>query len=446
MLKQISENDINIRNNNDIHPLPKNTIKINNKIIEKIYTSKTTATQTIKDRDDRMCELMEHAFYLELTNKALKSKLTNEHKSTIKLRSELIKLRTRDAIMKSKMESTNRRLMEQTSQYNSLQEQIQQVVSLAAVGSMTNFSSPTRTSRISFSSSTFPKTPKMPICGIEDDMMSPVYEDEKITTTTTTTTPTKGIDIIKNVNKYHNNNNNNGKKIEEDNKNDNLSTSNSSSISSAAIDIPQRFKGPQTPSLENNDDASVKVNTAFSYIDAMRFLMSPATNNSMMGRGILQNKFGSMYGTTPLTNEQINFQQIVGNAETEAMKQKIEVVKKMYKKENDELKERIDNLEKQLKANEETSSKYQHELAKARIVIEEQNKVLKSTKNVMNSFGMDDNKSKKSRRRNLIKGGRRISEIKLVQAKVNNSGGNQQMLFESSGGGRRGYYGRLGVF
>ena len=131
--------------------------------------------------------------------------------------------------------------------------------------------------------------------------------------------------------------------------------------------------------------------------------MSPATNNSMMGRGILQNKFGSMYGTTPLTNEQINFQQIVGNAETEAMKQKIEVVKKMYKKENDELKERIDNLEKQLKANEETSSKYQHELAKARIVIEEQNKVLKSTKNVMNSFGMDDNKSKKSRRRNLIK-------------------------------------------
>ena len=87
---------------------------------------------------------------------------------------------------------------------------------------------------------------------------------------TTNTTPTKGIDIIKNVNKYHNNNNN-GKKIEEDNKNDNLSTSNSSSISSAAIDIPQRFKGPQTPSLENNDDASVKVNTAFSYIDAMRF-------------------------------------------------------------------------------------------------------------------------------------------------------------------------------
>ena len=87
MLKQISENDINIRNNNDIHPLPKNTIKINNKIIEKIYTSKTTATQTIKDRDDRMCELMEHAFYLKLTNKALKSKLTNEHKSTIKLRS-----------------------------------------------------------------------------------------------------------------------------------------------------------------------------------------------------------------------------------------------------------------------------------------------------------------------------------------------------------------------
>lgn len=85
-------------------------------------------------------------------------------------------------------------------------------------------------------------------------------------------------------------------------------------------------------------------------------------------------------------------------------------------------------------------------MAKARIVIEEQNKVLKSTKNVMNSFGMDDNKNKKSRRRNLIKGGRRISEIKLVQAKVNNSGGNQQMLFESSGGGRRGYYGRLGVF
>ena len=68
MLKQISENDINIRNNNDIHPLPKNTIKINNKIIEKIYTSKTTSTQTIKDRDDRMCELMEHAFYLKLTN------------------------------------------------------------------------------------------------------------------------------------------------------------------------------------------------------------------------------------------------------------------------------------------------------------------------------------------------------------------------------------------
>ena len=59
---------------------------------------------------------------------------------------------------------------------------------------------------------------------------------------------------------------------------------------------------------------------------------------------------------------------------------------------------------------------------------------------------LDDNKNKKSRRRNLIKGGRRISEIKLVQAKVNNSGGNQQMLFESSGGGRRGYYGRLGVF
>ena len=35
----------------------RNTIKINNKIIEKIYTSKTTSTQTVKDRDDRMCEL-----------------------------------------------------------------------------------------------------------------------------------------------------------------------------------------------------------------------------------------------------------------------------------------------------------------------------------------------------------------------------------------------------
>ena len=32
-----------------------------------------------------------------------------------------------------------------------------------------------------------------------------------------------------------------------------------------------------------------------------------------------------MYGTTPLTNEQLNFQQIITNAETNAMKQKLKL-------------------------------------------------------------------------------------------------------------------------
>ncbi len=426
MLHQISENEINVRNNT---AYPRNTVKINNKIIEKIYTSKTTSTQTVKDRDDRMCELMERAFHLELANKKLKKIVSSEHKNTIKLRSELIKLRTRDAIMKSKMDETNRNLMEQTSRYNILQEQIQQVVSLAAIGSVNNntFSSPTRTtSRVSFSSATFPNTPKMPVCGIEDDIMSPVREEEEYT---------NGIDIL--------NANNNKNSM---NDSHNLSTSNSSSISSAAIDIPQKLKGPQPPLPENSNTGT----TAFSYIDAMRFLMSPPTNNSLISGGNMENKYGSMYGTTPLTNEQLNFQQIITNAETNAMKQKIEVVKEMYKKENNELKLRIANLEQRVKVTEEKASKYQHKLAKANVVIEEQNKVLKSTKSVMNSFEiMDENNSNnngKSIRRNSKTGSRRISQMKLIQAKVNKSRNNQQMLFESSGGGRKGYYGRLGLF
>eukprot|EP00943_MAST-04B_sp_MAST-4B-sp1_P002162 g2162.t1 len=431
MLHQISENEINVRNNTTY---PRNTIKINNKIIEKIYTSKTTSTQTVKDRDDRMCELMERAFQLELANKKLKKIVSSEHKNTIKLRSELIKLRTRDAIMKSKMDETKRHLMEQTSRYNILQEQIQQVVSLAAIGSVNNnnFSSPTRTtSRVSFSSTTFPNTPKMPVCGIEDDIMSPVREEEE-------GEQTNGIDVLN-----ANNNKNNM------NDSHSLSTSNSSSMSSAAIDIPQKLKGPQSPLPENSNTGATTVNTAFSYIDAMRFLMSPPRNNSLLSGGVMENKYGSMYGTTPLTNEQLNFQQIITNAETNAMKQKIEVVKEMYKKENNELKLRIANLEQRVKVTEEKASKYQHELAKANVVIEEQNKVLKSTKSVMTSFGMLDehnNHNGKSVRRNSKTGSRRISQMKLIHAKVNNSRSNQQMLFESSGGGRKGYYGRLGVF
>ena len=132
-----------------------------------------------------------------------------------------------------------------------------------------------------------------------------------------------------------------------------LSTSHSSSVSSAAIDIPSKFKGPVTPA---QDLASSTVKTAFSYIDAMRFLMSPPQKVMPVDKQ-WRIDFGSMYGTTPLTNEQLNFQAIVGNAETEAMKQKIAVVKNMYQKESDGLKERIAQLEKQVKDKEEQCDK-----------------------------------------------------------------------------------------
>ena len=415
MLKQISENEINIRKNKKSSRRNK-SIKVKSNIIEKIYTSKTAATQTEKDRDDRMCELMEHAFFLELTNRKYKKALSTQQRNTVKLRSELVKLRTKDAIMRSKMNETNRRLMEQTSQYNDLQSQIQQVVSLAAIGGMNGFSSPTRSNRVSFSSSTLPKTPKMPVCGIEDDGMSPIAEDEEYP-------------IDKNVNKSTT-----SPDLAADAE---LSTSHSSSVSSAAIDIPSKFKGPVTPA---QDLASSTVKTAFSYIDAMRFLMSPPPE-SYAGRQAMDDRFGSMYGTTPLTNEQLNFQAIVGNAETEAMKQKIAVVKNMYQKENDGLKERIAQLEKQVKDKEEQCDKYKHDLAKAHLFIEEQNKVLKSTKNVMTAFEMHEGSSGKS-----SNGKRRVSKTKLIQASFKKEHKQQKMLFESSGGGRRGYYGKLGVF
>ena len=125
-----------------------------------------------------MCELMEHAFFLELTNRKYKKALSTQQRNTVKLRSELVKLRTKDAIMRSKMNETNRRLMEQTSLYNDLLSQILQVVSLAAIGGMNGFSSPSRSNR-SVSRLLPPKTPKMPVCGIEDDCMSPIAEDDE---------------------------------------------------------------------------------------------------------------------------------------------------------------------------------------------------------------------------------------------------------------------------
>ena len=80
-------------------------------------------------------------------------------------------------------------------------------------------------------------------------------------------------------------------------------------------------------------------------------------------------------------------------------------------------------------------------MAKARLFIEEQNKVLKSTKNVMTAFEMHEGGSGKS-----SKSKRRVSETKLIQAKFKRENKQHQRLFESSGGGRRGYYGKLGVF
>ena len=49
-----------------------------------------------------------------------------------------------------------------------------------------------------------------------------------------------------------------------------------------------------------------------------------------------------------------------------------------------------------MKDKEEQCDKYKHDLAKAHLFIEEQNKVLKSTKNVMTAFEMHEGSSGKS--------------------------------------------------
>ena len=95
----------------------------------------------------------------------------------------------------------------------------------------------------------------MPVCGIEDDIMSPVREEEE-------GEDTNGIDVL--------------------NVNNNKNNMNIVIVYQPPILHPcprrrlisQKLKGPQSP-LPNSNTGATTVNTAFSYIDAMRSNVAP---------------------------------------------------------------------------------------------------------------------------------------------------------------------------
>ena len=355
-------------------------------------------TQTTQNLDDdKVYAKLEKAFRIECLHANMKKHIKRQEREMIKLRGQLIKLRTRDAIMQTKMNDTNEQLQSQTMRYNDLCQEIQQVVSMAACVSVvpTNqpFLSPQRTTRYSFSATMEgASTPKLPMLPHHDESFdSPVKsqrsdseEDDSIVSPVKKSTTTSAISIP--TRKYGMDSPDvpltpsvrivGGMKIKKEDASD---------LSMPPPPLPNqrvRFAASAT----NYEPESYG---GFSYVDAMRMLMSP---NTIPEQSFVQKTIHA-YGTTPLTNEQNDFKTIIAKAEVNNMNKKISVIKKMYQQENSELKRRMEVLESHLSDKDSEVLRLKQELAQAREMIREQDRVLKSTKTVMSAFSYDGSTS-----------------------------------------------------
>ena len=372
------------------------TFEVHSKFLNPADINSTRIREAInhETEEEEVYKKLERAFRIECLHANMKKHIKRQEREMIKLRGQLIKLRTRDAIMQTKMNDTNEQLQSQTMRYNSLCQEIQQVVSMAACVSVVPVKqaslSPERPTRYSFSATMEDATtPKLPTLSQDDESYeSPIesptpkesHDDENCispfkgsTLTSAISIPTRkfgmespDVPLTPNVRIVG------GLKIKKENVMD--------------VDMPP----PPLPNQQVRFAASeanyeAESHGGFSYVDAMKMLMSP---NTIPEQSFVQ-KTINIYGTTPLTNEQNDFKTIIAKAEVNNMNKKINVIKKMYEQENNELKRRMEVLEGHLSDKDAEVLRLKEELAQAHETIREQNRVLKSTKTVMSAFCYD---------------------------------------------------------
>ena len=397
--------------------------------------------------EDQIYEKLEHAFFVERKNDVLKRCNAKQEREMIKLRGELMKLRTKDAIMHNKMNMANEQLQIQSMRYNDLCVEIKQVVSMAACASMNPRLSPQRYRNSFAMFAQNSKTPKMPRLG-ENDCDTESEDSMTI----------EAGDIDEPVEPRLR-----------------APTSDAIEIPGGAepvTDIPRGVGAPEIRTAFTSPSKTVGEGDmfghsmmqgsmgGFSYIDAMRLIMSPASIKPKPSAATGYQYGGdTIYGTTPLTNEQNDFKTIVANAEVNQMAKKIQVIENMYKQESDAFKQRIDSLEQHVCSKDQEILQLRAELARARSTIGEQQRVLESTKNVMNAFSYEKSElsgSAGSGAGSSYPKQRRVSGRHKVVVNVEASsvspaaalrdrGSQMEKLGRGGNGKRRGYYSKIGV-